>query len=67
MKRTSGSFDAEKNMSYTNLAAMASSFETGARLVPQGGATRTAASSQAQMEEDIYAKAQELITTGCEL
>ena len=66
MKRTSGSFDAEKNMSYTNLAAMASSFETGARLVPQGGAARTAASSQAQME-DIYAKAQELITTGCEL
>ena len=69
MKRTSGSFDAEKNMSYTNLAAMASSFETGARLVPQGGATRTMGqtpAAQAQME-DIYAKAQELITTGCEL
>lgn len=53
-------------MSYTNLAAMASSFETGARLVPQGVATRTTGGSQAQFE-DIYAKAQELITTGCEL
>jgi hypothetical protein len=66
MKRTSGSFDVERNMSYTNLAAMASSFETGARLVPQGVATRTTGGSQAQFE-DIYAKAQELITTGCEL
>ena len=52
-------------MSYTNLAAMASSFETGARLVPAGGATRTGG-SQAQMEA-IYAKAQALIATGCEL
>ena len=68
MKRTSGSFDAEKNMSYTNLAAMASSFETGARLVPQGGATRMGQTPAAQAQmEDIYAKAQELITTGCEL
>ena len=35
MGAPSGSFDVERNMSYTNLAAMASSFETGARLVPQ--------------------------------
>ena len=65
MGAPSGSFDVERNMSYTNLAAMASSFETGARLVPAGGATR-AGGSQAQMEA-IYAKAQELIATGCEL
>ena len=67
MKRMGGSrpFDVERNMSYTNLAAMASSFETSARLVPAGGATRTGG-SQAQLET-IYAKAQELINTGCEL
>ena len=65
MGAPSGSFDVERNMSYTNLAAMASSFETGARLVPAGGATRTGG-SQAQMEA-IYAKAQALIATGCEL
>ena len=52
-------------MSYTNLAAMASSFETGARLVPAGGAARVGA-SQAQMEA-MHTKAQELIATGCEL
>ena len=65
MKRMDGSrpFDVERNMSYTNLAAMASSFETSARLVPAGGATRTGG-SQAQLET-IYAKAQELINTGC--
>ena len=67
MKRMGGSrpFDVERNLSYTNLAAMASSFETSARLVPAGGATRTGG-SQAQLET-IYAKAQELINTGCEL
>ena len=65
MGAPSGSFDVERNMSYTNLAAMASSFETGARLVPAGGATRVGG-SQAQMEA-IYAKAQALIATGCEL
>ena len=65
MGARSGSFDVERNMSYTNLAAMASSFETSARLVPAGGATRTGG-SQAQLET-IYAKAQELIATGCEL
>jgi hypothetical protein len=65
MGARSGSFDVERNMSYTNLAAMASSFETSARLVPAGGATRTGG-SQAQLET-IYAKAQDLIATGCEL
>jgi hypothetical protein len=65
MGAPSGSFDVERNMSYTNLAAMASSFETGARLVP-AGATRSGSGSQAQMEA-IYAKAQELFATGCEL
>ena len=65
MGAPSGSFDVERNMSYTNLAPMASSFETGARRVP-AGATRSGSGSQAQMEA-IYAKAQELIATGCEL
>ena len=57
MKRTDG------NMSYTNLAAMASIFETGSRLVPAAGIARAGATEK--QVEAIYAQAQELISTGC--
>lgn len=53
------------NMSYTNLAAMAESFEVGARLIPsaaKAGASSTSAAEPAK----LYVQAQELINTGCQ-
>ena len=50
-------------MSYTNLAAMAESFEgVGTRRLP---ATANKASSSAPDTEQLYAQAQDLINTGC--
>lgn len=53
-----------RNMSYTNLAAMAESFEVGARLVPAVGRSGGGGTSGADLDK-IYLQAQDLINTGC--
>jgi len=52
-----------RNMSYTNLAAMAESFEVGARLIPAVGTSGGRGTSGADLDK-LYLQAQELINTG---
>ena len=52
-----------RNMSYTNLAAMAESFEVGARLIPAVGKSGGGGTSGADLDK-LYLQAQELINTG---
>ena len=55
-----------RNMSYTNLAAMASTFETHLHIVPAGGSSSTRAASGGSPDA-LHAQAMELINTGLKL
>jgi len=61
---SSANFDEARNMSYTNLAAMAEGFESHSRILPT---TARAHSSDLQQSEAEYAKAMEYINSGLKL